>query len=148
MIETESILVKALSEALEKMAFLAVLPMDEEVVVPVETVLTEISFTGPKNGTLQILTGENFGKILAENIGAVCDADDECCYDALKEIVNVACGLLLPLLDCSSQDVFDVTVPKTFKGQDSPMWREFTVDEKSRTLNVEGYLIAARLTFE
>jgi len=148
MIKTENILVKALSEALEKMAFLAILPMDDEIVPPLETILTEICFSGPKNGTFLILAGQDFGKILAENIGAVSEADEECCCDALKELVNVTCGLILPLLTCSSQDIFDVIVPKTVKGQGSPRWQEFTVDTNTYVLNVEGQLIAARLTFE
>ena len=145
MIKTEDILVKALSEALEKMAFLTLLPKDDEAIVPLETILTEIRFSGPKNGTLLIMAGQDFGTILAENIGAVCEADDEICSDALKELVNVTCGLLLPLLNGSPEDVFDVTVPKTVRGTDAPLWQEFTGENNTYVLNVEGHLIAARL---
>ena len=148
MIETEDILVEALSEALEKMAFLALLPLDDEAVEPVETISTEIRFDGPQKGILQILAGPDFGTILAENIGAVCEVNDEICCDALKELVNVTCGLLLPLLTGSSQEVFDVTVPKTVKGQEAPKWQEFITDTKTYVHNVEGQLIATRLTFE
>ena len=145
MIETKNILVEALSEALEKMAFLTILPMEEDTVVPSETILTEIRYSGPRNGTVLILAGQGFGKILAENIGAGCEADAESCSDALKELVNVTCGLLLPSLACSSEDVFDVTVPKTTQGQDSPSWQEFITDRDTYVLNVEGQLIAIRL---
>ena len=148
MIKTKNILEEAISEALEKMAFLTLLPMDEEIAAPQETILTYIRFVGPHNGTFLILTGQEMGKILAENFGAVCEADDESSSDALKELVNVTCGLLLPFLADSSEDVFDVTVPETVKGQDSPKWQEFISDDDTFVLNVEGHLIAVRLTFE
>jgi CheY-specific phosphatase CheX len=148
MIETKDILIEALSEALEKMAFLSLLPMDDEAVKPVEMISTEIRFEGPQKGILQILAGSDFGTVLAENIGAVCEVNDEICCDALKEFVNVTCGLLLPLLANSSQGVFDVTVPKTIKGQDAPNWQEFITDTNTYVHNVEGQLIATRLTFE
>jgi hypothetical protein len=148
MIETENILDRALSEALEKMAFLALLPLDDEAVEPTETILTEMRFTGPHNGILEILAGPDFGAVLAENIGAVCEVNDEICCDALKELVNVTCGLLLPLLVGSSQEVFDVTVPKTVKGQAVPTWQEFINNTNTYVHNVEGQLIATRLTIE
>jgi len=148
MIETKNILEEALSEALEKMAFLTILPMDEEIVEPVEMVLTKICFTGPKNGTLLMLTGQDLGEILVENFGAVCEADDESSSDAFKELLNVTCGLLLPFLVNLSEDVFDVTVPETFKGQDLPRWQDFISNNDTYVLNAEGHLIAVRLTFE
>jgi hypothetical protein len=114
----------------------------------VETVLTKICFTGPKNGTLLMLTGKDFGGILAENFGAVCEADDESSSDALKELLNVTCGLLLPSLANLSEDFFDVTVPETVKGQDLPKWHDFISNNNTYVLNAEGHLVAVRLTFE
>lgn len=148
MIETENILDQALSEALEKMAFLALMPLDDEAVEPTETISTRICFTGPHKGVLEILAGPDFGAILAENIGAVCEVNEEICCDALKELVNVISGLLLPLLSDLSTEVFDVTVPKTVKGQDAPKWQEFINGTNTYVQNVEGQLIATRLTIE
>jgi hypothetical protein len=148
MIETENILDQALSEALEKMAFLALLPLDDEAIEPTDTILTEMRFTGSQQGVLEILAGPDFGTVLAENIGAVCEVNDAICCDALKELVNVTCGLLLPLLAGSPQEVFDVTVPKTVKGQDAPTWKEFINETNAYVHNVEGQLIATRLTIE
>jgi len=128
MIETGTIVTQALSEALETMAFLTILPIDEDLLPPEDTILAEMSFTGPKSGTVQILAGPDFAKILAENIGALDEVKDEYAFDALKELANVICGLVLPMIASSQTDVFDVTVPAIKSGDDAPKWDQF-VDE-------------------
>ena len=88
--ETDTIVTQALSEALETMAFLTILPIDEGLLAPEEVILGEISFTGPKNGTVQILAGLDFAKILAENMGALDEVKDENAVDAIKEALSFA----------------------------------------------------------
>lgn len=148
MIETENVITKALTEALETMAFLAVLPLEEEISAPENIAMAEISFTGPKNGTIQIMAGLDFSKILAENIGALTEVDDNTCYDALKELSNVTCGLLLPMLASSQADVFDLTVPTIKTGDDSPKWSDIAEQPDSFIVNIEGHLVATRLTIK
>jgi len=145
MIKTDTILTDSLAQALETMAFLTIMPLEEDMAAPEKTVLAEISFTGPKNGTIQILAGLDLCRILAENIGALTEVNDETCYDALKELSNVTCGLLLPMLASSQTDVFDVTVPAVKTGDDSPRWDEFVEQPNSCILNIEGFLVATRL---
>jgi len=147
MVDTENNLTEAFSKTIEKMAFLSVMPMEKDMVIPEKTILAEISFTGPKSGTLQILTGVDFTKVLAENISAGDETGENACLDALKELANVTCGLLLPLLLISPQDVFDVTVPTVLCGENSPQWNEFTTGQSNCVLNVEGYLVAIRLSY-
>ncbi|MGD2094012.1 MAG: chemotaxis protein CheX [Phycisphaerales bacterium] len=146
MIETENMLTDSLTQALETMAFLTIIPLEEEISAPENIALAEISFSGPTSGTIQILAGRDFCETLAENIGATMEADDETCYDALKELSNVTCGLLLPMLASSPADVFDLTVPIIKTGNDSPKWDDFTGQPEINILNVEGNLIATRLT--
>jgi len=145
MIETGTILTDSLAQALETMAFLTNMPLEEDTAAPEKTILAEISFAGPKNGTIQILAGLDLCRILAENIGALTEVNDETCYDALKELSNVTCGLLLPMLASSQTDVFDVTVPAVKTGDDSPRWDEFVEQPNSCILNIEGFLVATRL---
>ncbi len=145
MIETENILTDSLAQSLETMAFLTIIPPEENMATPEKTILSEISFAGPKNGTIQILAGLNFCRILAENIGALTEVNDETCYDALKELSNVTCGLLLPVLADTKADVFDLTIPTINNGNDSPKWNEFVERPNSCILNIEGYLVATRL---
>jgi CheY-specific phosphatase CheX len=145
MIETSNLLTDALSEALETMAFLDVMPIDDDAAVPEKPILGEISFTGCKSGTLRILVGLDFAKILAENIGALDEADDESCRDAVAELSNVTCGLLLPMLADRGEDVFDVTVPTVTGSDSSPSWEEMTADPNTCALNVEGYAVGITL---
>ncbi|MHC4425104.1 MAG: chemotaxis protein CheX [Planctomycetota bacterium] len=145
MIETDNMLTDALTQALETMAFLTIMPLEDDMVAPEDTVLAEMSFKGPKTGTIQILAGLDFAKILAANIGALDEVDDETAFDAVKELSNVTCGLLLPALGSSPADVFNVTVPTVEYGDNSPGWDEFTADRNSSVLNVEGYMVATRL---
>ena len=145
MIETENILTDSLAQALETMAFLTIIPPEEDMAAPEQSILAEISFTGPKNGTIQILAGLDLCRILAENIGALTEVNDETCYDALKELSNVTCGLLLPVLACTKADVFDLTIPTFKNGDDSPKWNEFVEQSNTCILNIEGYLVATRL---
>jgi len=144
MIETDNILTTALSEALETMAFLMVMPMENDLAIPQNTVLAEIDFTGPQNGTIQIFAGLDFCRVLAENTAVLNEADNETSYDALKEFANVVCGLLLPKIASSPADEFDVTIP-SFRTGDLPQWGKFTSEPNCCVSNIEGYLVAARL---
>jgi two-component system chemotaxis response regulator CheY len=143
--KTENLSVDALSQALETMAFMSVLPIDDQMVIPQQTIMAEIGFSGMRNGTIQILAGKNFCKMLAENIGALDCPDDLSSLDALKELSNVTCGLFLPMIVSSTADVFDVTVPKSKSCDDSSQWKEFTSDKNTNVVNVEGHAVAIRL---
>jgi CheY-specific phosphatase CheX len=148
MINTEHILMDSLSNVLEKMAFLTIMPIEEEMATPKEVLLSEIHFKGPQSGTLRILAGFDFTRLLAENMSAGEDTDHASCHDVFRELSNVTCGLLLPLLSGSHEDVFDITVPVVVGGQKVPSWNEFTADPDCHVLNVENNLIAIQLTFQ
>ena len=130
------------------MAFLVVMPMEDDLAPPKNTLSTEMNFTGPQNGTIQILAGLDFCSTLAENIGVLDEVDNETSYDALKEFANVVCGLFLPGIASSSTDEFDVTIPFVRSGDDSSPWDEFTAEKDCSILNIEGHAIAAKLTIE
>jgi CheY-specific phosphatase CheX len=148
MINTAHHLTEAISSALEKMAFLSILPVEEELVPPQDTLLSEIHFAGPQAGTVRILAGVDFAKLLAENISAGEDTDQAACYDVFRELSNVTCGLLLPVLSRSPEDIFDITVPLVVGGQEAPSWTEFTAGTDCNILNVENNLIAIKLTLQ
>jgi len=148
MIETANMLTEAVSEAVETMAFLATMPLEEEPDIPEDLILGEISFTGPKNGVMHILAGSDFCEILAENIAALDEVDQAACLDALRELCNVTCGLILPQLAESSADVFDMSLPVIHTGAGVPDWRGFVGLEGARVLNIEEYPVAARVVIE
>ena len=148
MIETTNILPDAIAEALETMAFMVPVSLEEELPVPTRSIIGQISFSGPQSGTLQIIAGVGFAKALAENIAALEDPDDDACIDAMQELSNVTCGLILPGLASSESDLFDMTIPKTqwFDGEEN--WNNFIEDESAQILNIEEHLVAAKLTLE
>ena len=141
-------LTKALSQALETMAFLTILPMEDDLAIPEKTILTKISFKGSKNGSIQILADIEFGRILAENIGGLTITGEDVSYDALKELANVTCGLFLPMVISSTSDLFDITVPSVNNSNDSSKWISFIAEKNSCVLNIEGNLIATKLEIE
>jgi two-component system chemotaxis response regulator CheY len=147
-VEKDDVLTEALAQALETMAFLTVVPTDEDMAIPEEAMLAEISFTGARCGTIQILAGLDFCRVLAENISGMSKVDDKALFDALKEFANVTCGLFLPLVVSSTADMFDVTVPTAKSGENSPRWDEFVAGQNSTVINIEGYAVATKLIIE
>lgn len=134
-----------LIQALETMAFLTELPMDDDLPIPEETIMAEMDFTGPRNGSVQIIGGLEFGRILAENIGNLDEPCREDACDALKELSNVTCGLFLPRLTSTTAETFKVSVPRLKTCDDSSQWHEFAADPHNMVSNIEGHLVGTRL---
>jgi hypothetical protein len=76
------------------MAFMEILPIEEDLSISEDLLLTEIGFVGPQNGSIQILAGHELAETLAENIAALDEVTEAERQDALKELVNVTCGLI------------------------------------------------------
>ncbi len=146
MIETQDMLVRAVDEALETMAFMTLMPIDEDMKTPVRTMLATMHFSGPRSGSIEILAGVEFAEIVAENIGAMDEVTDAMRCDAMKEVSNVACGLLIPMIADSASDVFDLSVPDVQIDDTGREWNEFTAQSTTVVSNVEGYAVATRLT--
>ncbi len=136
---------EALVQTLETMAFLTALPMEDDLAAPEETILAEMDFTGPRNGSIQIIGGLDFGRVLAENIGNLDQPSKADACDALKELSNVTCGLFLPLLTSTTAESFAVSVPRLQTCDDSSQWHAFVADSSSVVSNIEGYMVATRL---
>lgn len=139
---------EGLIQALETMAFLTELPMEDDLAAPEETILAEMDFMGPKNGSIHIIAGYGFGRVLAENIGNLDNPSREDACDALKELSNVTCGLFLPKLTSTTAESFTVSVPRLQTCDDSSQWHEFVHDGNSVVSNVEGHLVGSRLVME
>jgi hypothetical protein len=146
--DAKTLMTQSLAQALERMAFLDVLPCLEVPVVPAEFVLAEIRFSGTVTGAIQIATGLDFARELARNIGLLEDPDQEQCLDALRELVNVACGLVLPLLATPDADVFDVSIPRARACDESQDWSRWIHSDDGIVLDVGGFPVAARLSIQ
>ncbi len=148
MIDTANILTGALSQALETMAFMEIMPAEEDASVPDETFCAEISFTGPQQGRIQIIAGRAFAETLAENIGALDEVTEADCRDALQELANVTCGLVTPVIASDLSEVHELTIPSIKDNEEVPTWETWAADPEACILNVEENMIAAKLTMD
>lgn len=139
---------EALVQTLETMAFLTAMPMEDDLPVPQETILAQMDFSGPRNGSIQIIAGLDFGKVLAENIGNLDEPSREDACDALKELSNVTCGLFLPRLTSTTAESFAVSVPRLQTCDNSSQWQVFVADGNSVVSNIEGNVVGTRLNMK
>lgn len=72
--------------------------------------------------------------------------DDDIAIDAIKELANVTCGLLFPMLVSSENDLFDATLPEVQEFKDSEQWESLTRQNGAIILDVEGLPILVSLT--
>jgi len=143
----ENILTEALSEALETIAFMMVMPPEDELPAPSQGVQVTINFTGPISGTIDLLASDEFTLTMAANVlGIDCDQEAQAKgTDAFKDLLNITCGVLLPMLASSETDVFNLTVPEARDFQEDE-WEKFVNQPGVNLLDVDGELMATRLT--
>ena len=146
MTDTTQILAGALTQALETMAFMEILSIEEDMPAPDNVFLTKIEFAGAQKGCIEILAGAEFAETLAENFAALDEVTAEDRQDALGELANVTCGLVTPVIAADLSDVFDLTIPTVSDSDGPAKWQAFATDEEACVMNVEGHIIAARLS--
>ncbi len=144
-IDTQNVVSVAVTQALEKMAFLMAIPFEETPPTPEVVIMSEIEFAGPVSGRIRAAAGLDFATSLALNISGQDELTEEECADAMKELVNVTCGLVLPLIAGSPADVFDLSVPHLTRHEDRVQWDEFIGRETVTVLNVEEWPLAISL---
>ena len=97
-----SVAVSAVCEALETSAFISAEPADlTDSATPVDSRRVTLSFGGPAAGTLCLLADANLGRTLVANAVGLSEDDpavDGEMDDALRELVNVAVGAMMPRL--------------------------------------------------
>ncbi len=147
--DSKTLVTQSFAQAIERMAFLDVLPCLETPSVPAGGILlAEIRFRGPAVGAVQIAAGMDFAGELVANMGLIDHPTEEQCLDALKELVNVTCGLVLPLLAPPDLDQFDVTIPHDLTNNEIIDWSRWIRQEDVAVLDVGGYPIGLRLVLE
>ena len=148
---SDNILVESLSEALETMAFMMVMPPEEELPAPEQSIRVDMNFTGPVRGKVELMAGLDFTWNMAANVMGL-DPDDEEAKskgtDAFKELVNTVCGVLLPKLASSPKDIFDVSIPKAQNFETTDDWNNFIAQSDVRVLDVDCQPVAVRLTID
>lgn len=143
--DAKAIITQSLAQALERMAFLDVLPFLEPPPVPARFALAEIRFGGSETGMIQVAASLELARELACNMGLLDQPTEEQCLDAIRELVNVTCGLVLPLLATPDADVFDLSIPQAVPCNESGNWSQWIQQNDVVVLDVGGHPVAARL---
>ncbi len=143
--ETKTIVTQSIAQALERMAFLDVLPCLETPPAPNRILRAEIDFTGSMDGSIHVVAGLDFARELAGNMGLLDQPTEEQCTDALRELVNVTCGLVLPLLTTPEADVFNVSIPRVHPADGSMDWDQWIQRDDVAVLDVVEHPVAVCL---
>ncbi|MGE0086188.1 MAG: chemotaxis protein CheX [Desulfococcaceae bacterium] len=117
--QIEHILWQVTEDVMGKLAFMFSYPDDESAEESSadegEKIISSVSFKGLFDGKLEMLVSPGILPDLAGNMLGLDDgetATEEEQYDAIKELVNVICGNLLPEI-AGKQAIFKVGVPQT-----------------------------------
>ncbi len=116
----EALLYEVAEEVLGKLAFLFSFPEQEErpAIDPQSAVIAGVSFSGKLNGTMVILIPAS---VLPEIAGNMLGTDEKTSaeeqFDAIREMVNVICGNLLPRM-VGEEHIFEVSSPRILETSD------------------------------
>lgn len=143
------LVLQALARSLETMAFASPAPpAATPPPAPSSPCRVSITYRGPRNGTLELVSGMDFGRFLASNILGVDPSDEQAAIgaaDALKELVNVTCGVLLPTLPVQTDVRFRMDVPQ-LAGLSEAEWDRFAARPGVAVLEVEGHPLAVQIS--
>lgn len=146
-IEAKTIISDALAQALECMAFLDALPAcQDDMELPAPAVAAEIGFSGTVTGAISMIASKEFAAMFAENMSGMEDIEDDQCIDAIQELLNVTCGLVIPMVSSDPACEFDLTVPHLIDEPDN--WQEFLSRDDVAVIDIEDHLVAVRLAFD
>lgn len=142
--------VDSLVRAMETMAFTTPTLAGPSFYPSPDSVLLSMPFTGPFCGTVEMVASEKVGIGLAASILATAPEDPAAqryARDALKELLNVTCGLLLPTFVPKESDgtPFRMTLPQLTDFDCQTQWQAFAACDTC-VLDVDGSLIALRVT--
>lgn len=137
---------QALRRALETMAFMGVVEDDVAVEerVPEDFLAAAVDFSGPACGTCRVALPKALGRALVQNVLLDEPRDDEQVADAVQELANVVCGLLLPMLAVADEPTFEVTVSRREDCRDRAVWDRLTGGEDTQWTRVDGWPVAVQ----
>lgn len=145
---SSDILADSFARTIETMAFMMALPPEEVLESPEEAVLVHMDFTGPIIGHIELAAGLDVVINAAANIMGL-EPDDplakEKGVDAFKEILNTTCGILLPRLANSPDDIFDVTIPQAEILESKHRWENYVDQPDVIMMDIEYHPVAARM---
>lgn len=142
----EQVLLEVFTDILESQAFMFSDMLDEVPSFPGHSILVGIRFSGPIQGELCMAMPVDLSLQVAANMLGL-EPEDELAEhranDAVKELLNVACGHVLTGL-AGEEPVFDLAVP-TLMALDEIGWNKFVHAPGCMALSVEDVPVVVRL---
>ncbi len=147
---TSEILTGVVADTLEKLAFLFAVPLEGPASVDTRELSTvRVRFSGPCCGGMQLslsrpVLAELAGNMLGADDGSALSADEQ--HDALRELINVICGNLLPLIGGKNAE-FNIQTPFIPAGG-APGAGEFGPVNAASILSVESGICLVALQLD
>ena len=141
-------LVEVMLNALETMAFVTLMPAEQPYARGEELRRVSIDFAGPPGrGSLQVVAPAALGRLLVANLMGISPEDEQAASgadDALRELLNVACGTLLRQWTAHSAEPVEMGIPRVEGFADD--WDQLARCDGVHVLDADGHVIALRLT--
>lgn len=142
--------IEAVTQALETMAFVSAWPAEPGTPhdCPEDPLIASIEFDGVGAGALELAAPRAFARQLAANLLGIADpsaASESEASDALKELMNVACGTLLRARRAHEEVRFDMSIPSVHDLGSEVAWNSFLGQPGTSLLDADGTCIAVRL---
>ena len=137
---------EALAKALEIMVFLDLEPSGGRLWPAEKMLWSEIRFRGPRIGSLTLLVSQRIAEMMAQTIAAQERVSVRDCLDAVQELTNVTCGLILPEISFAQHDVFNLSVPKVHGECTSDQIDSLLADPVTERYCVDNDELAIRLS--
>ncbi|MBX7255039.1 MAG: chemotaxis protein CheX [Candidatus Hydrogenedentes bacterium] len=138
--DVKEVLTREFAEILEQMAFLFADPVTADELPPLTEppVRVSMSFTGPFNGSMIMALPEPMCPVVAANLLGIEPedaADKSKAEDAVKELLNVACGHVLTAI-AGTKPVFALS-PPVVDSIDTDTWDSLVASENTALVVVE-----------
>jgi chemotaxis protein CheY-P-specific phosphatase CheC len=147
---TSEAIAECLAEALETSAFISVEPPPDEFGSPEDAEVMTLRFQGSMSGAVQIAAPQRFAAALAASILAMDPESAEAAaagQDAIKELCNVATGVLLNRLFEPEETLPEMALPSA-AGISAAAWNEFVKHPSATVMFAEGHPLAVRVIGE
>lgn len=142
---SSTIVAEALLEALETMAFVALLPVEDTGTSPPDARRVCMQFAGGSTGGIELVAPFGLGRLLRDNIlgGAEDDDPDNGPDDALRELMNVTSGILLRQITADKCDV-EMGIPTVERYNAPKDWPVFITQPGALVFDADGHPVAIR----
>jgi len=107
--KTQDLLMNSIFEVFEKMFFVFLEPIDEEIEYQM---ISSIKFSGPENGRIEVYFSQSMAEAMVQNMLSVPESavTETLMEDCAREAVNMIVGNFLQKYDSSK--VYDLSIPE------------------------------------